>query len=151
MLSRLTIDVKHVGSAAGAEAAMLYRSVKYKQNSLDAVFAALADPTRRAIAERLAEGPASMTELAEPFDVTLPAIVKQLAVLEHAGLVAHKKDGRVRYFTLVPGRLDSVAQWLEHRASSGASASTGCTAICAPTASAAHERCPRERPDRRRL
>jgi DNA-binding transcriptional ArsR family regulator len=98
---------------------MLYRSVKYKPNSLDAVFAALADPTRRAIAERLAEGPASMTELAEPFDVTLPAIVKQLAVLEHAGLVAHKKDGRVRYFTLVPGRLDSVAQWLEHRASSG--------------------------------
>jgi DNA-binding transcriptional ArsR family regulator len=88
--------------------------VKYKQNSLDAVFAALADPTRRAIAERLAEGPASMTELAEPFDVTLPAIVKQLAVLEHAGLVAHKKDGRVRYFTLVPGQLDSVAQWLEH-------------------------------------
>lgn len=47
--------------------------------SLDAVFSALADPTRRAIAERLAHGPASMTELAEPFDVTLPAIVKQLA------------------------------------------------------------------------
>jgi DNA-binding transcriptional ArsR family regulator len=93
---------------------MLYRSVKYRQNSLDAVFAALADPTRRAIAERLAEGPASMTELAEPFDVTLPAIVKQLAVLEHAGLVEHEKDGRVRYFTFVPGQLDSVADWLQH-------------------------------------
>jgi len=92
---------------------MLYRSVKYKQHSLDAVFAALADPTRRAIAERLAEGPASMSELAEPFDVTLPAIVKQLAVLEHAGLVAHEKDGRVRYFTLVPEPLESVAGWLE--------------------------------------
>jgi DNA-binding transcriptional ArsR family regulator len=92
---------------------MLYRSVKYKQHSLDAVFAALADPTRRAIAERLAEGPASMSELAEPFDVTLPAIVKQLAVLEHAGLVAHEKDGRVRYFTLVPEPLESVAVWLE--------------------------------------
>jgi DNA-binding transcriptional ArsR family regulator len=93
---------------------MLYRSVKYKQHSLDAVFAALADPTRRAMAERLAEGPASVTELAEPFDVTLPAIIKQLAVLEHAGLVAHEKDGRVRYFTLVPEQLDSVAEWLQH-------------------------------------
>ena len=92
---------------------MLYRSVKYKRHSLDAVFAALADPTRRAIAERLAEGPASVTELAEPFDVTLPAIVKQLAVLEHAGLVEHEKDGRVRYFTLVPERLEIVAGWLE--------------------------------------
>jgi DNA-binding transcriptional ArsR family regulator len=92
---------------------MLYRSVKYKRNSIDAVFAALADPTRRAIAERLAEGPASVTELAQPFDVTLPAIVKQLAVLEHAGLVEHEKDGRVRYFTLVPGQLDSVADWLQ--------------------------------------
>ena len=92
---------------------MLYQSVKYKRNSLDAVFAALADPTRRAIAERLAEGPASMTELAAPFDVTLPAIVKQLAVLEHAGLVEHAKDGRVRYFALVPGQLDSVVDWLQ--------------------------------------
>jgi DNA-binding transcriptional ArsR family regulator len=93
---------------------MLYRSVKYKRNSLDAVFAALADPTRRAIAERLAQGPASVTELAEPFDVTLPAIVKQLAVLDHAGLVEHEKDGRVRYFALVPGQLESVAEWLQH-------------------------------------
>ena len=92
---------------------MLYRSVKYKRHSLDAIFAALADPTRRAIAERLAEGPASVSELAAPFDVTLPAIVKQLAVLEHAGLVAHEKDGRVRYFTLVPEPLESVAGWLE--------------------------------------
>ena len=92
---------------------MLYRSVKYKRHSLDAVFAALADPTRRAIAERLAEGPVSVSELAAPFDVTLPAIVKQLAVLEHAGLVAHEKDGRVRYFTLVPEPLESVAGWLE--------------------------------------
>lgn len=87
--------------------------MKYRRNSLDAVFAALADPTRRAIAERLAEGSASVTELAGPFEVTLPAIVKQLGVLEHAGLVEHEKDGRVRYFTLVPGQLESVADWLE--------------------------------------
>jgi DNA-binding transcriptional ArsR family regulator len=92
---------------------ILYRSVKYKEHSLDAVFAALSDPTRRAIAERLAAGPASMSELAEPFDVTLPAIAKQLAVLEHAGLVEHEKDGRVRYFTLVPEPLGGVADWLQ--------------------------------------
>src|SRR5947208_11846012 len=98
------------------ESVILYRSVKYKGSSLDAVFGALADPTRRAIAERLAEGPASVTELAEPFDVTLPAIVKQLAVLEHAGLVEHEKNGRVRYVTFVPGQLDNVADWLEHYA-----------------------------------
>ena len=88
--------------------------MKYKESSLDAVFGALADPTRRAIAERLATGPASVSELAQPFDVTLPAIVKHLAVLEHAGLVEHEKDGRVRYFTLVPAQLDGVADWLEH-------------------------------------
>lgn len=92
---------------------MLYRSVKYEHESIDAVFAALADPTRRAIAERLAAGSASVTELAEPFDMTLPAIVKHLSVLEHAGLVENHKDGRIRYFTLVPGQLDGVADWLE--------------------------------------
>src|SRR5215468_3230446 len=91
---------------------MIYQVVKYKSASLDAVFGALADPTRRAIAERLTEGSASVTELAEPFDVTLPAIVKHLAVLEHAGLVEHEKNGRVRYVTLVPEQLDSVADWL---------------------------------------
>jgi DNA-binding transcriptional ArsR family regulator len=88
--------------------------VKYGRASLDAVFGALADPTRRAMAERLAEGPASVTELARPFDVTLPAIVKQLAVLEHAGLVQGWKEGRTRYCRLVPGQLDGAADWLEH-------------------------------------
>jgi DNA-binding transcriptional ArsR family regulator len=92
---------------------ILYRMVKYKQASLDAVFGALADPTRRAIAERLAGGQASVTELAEPFEVTLPAIVKHLAILEHAGLVEHRKEGRIRYCTLVPGQLEGVAEWLE--------------------------------------
>jgi len=87
--------------------------VKYRESSLDAVFGALADPTRRAIAERLAAGPASVSELAEPFAVTLPAIDKHLAVLEHAGLVEQEKDGRVRYFSLVPEQLDGAADWLE--------------------------------------
>jgi DNA-binding transcriptional ArsR family regulator len=88
--------------------------VKYTQSSLNSVFGALADPTRRAIAERLARGPASVTELAEPFEVTLPAIVKHLAVLEHAGLVEHQKEGRIRYCRLVPEQLEPAAAWLEH-------------------------------------
>ena len=111
--SEVRIGRAHAGWTEQLLNAILHRSVKYREHSLDAVFAALADPTRRAIAERLAQGPASMTELAEPFDVTLPAIVKHLAVLEHAGLVEHEKDGRVRYFTLVPEQLDSVADWLQ--------------------------------------
>jgi DNA-binding transcriptional ArsR family regulator len=90
--------------------------VKYMPSSLDAVFGALADPTRRAIAERLAEGPASVSELAEPFQVTLPAIVKHLAVLEHAGLVENRKEGRVRYCRLVPEQLDVAAVWIERYA-----------------------------------
>jgi DNA-binding transcriptional ArsR family regulator len=88
--------------------------VKYTHASLDAVFGALADPTRRAIAERLAEGPASVTELAEPFAVTLPAIVKHLDVLEHAGLVERRKEGRTRYCRLVPAQLRDATEWLEH-------------------------------------
>ena len=79
---------------------------------LGAVFAALADPSRRAIAERLCEGEASVTELAEPFDVTLPAILKHLRVLEDAGMLEHRKAGRVRYCRLVPGAFDEAEQWL---------------------------------------
>ena|SRR5438876_11113784 len=85
-----------------------------QDDRLGAVFAALADPTRRAIAERLSEGEASVTELAEPFDVTLPAILKHLHVLEEAGLLEHRKAGRVRYCRLVPGALDEAEQWLAY-------------------------------------
>jgi len=92
---------------------MVYQVVKYESANLDAVFGALADPTRRAITERLAEGPASVTQLAAPFDVTLPAIVKHLAVLEHAGLVEQRKEGRTRHCSLVPDRFDEAAEWIE--------------------------------------
>jgi DNA-binding transcriptional ArsR family regulator len=68
---------------------------------LDAVFSALADPTRRAIVMRLAEGEASVSELARPFDVSLPAVTKHLGVLERAGLLEHHKRGRVRRCRLV--------------------------------------------------
>jgi len=87
--------------------------VKHQSSSLDAVFAALGDPTRRAIAERLAGGAASVSELAEPFELTLPAIVKHLGVLEHAGLVEDWKEGRIRYCRLVPEQLDRAAAWID--------------------------------------
>jgi DNA-binding transcriptional ArsR family regulator len=83
-----------------------------RSDPLDAVFAALADPTRRAIVVRLAEGEASVSELAEPFDVSLPAVTKHLAVLERAGLLEHHKQGRVRRCRLVPARMRIADDWL---------------------------------------
>jgi DNA-binding transcriptional ArsR family regulator len=81
-------------------------------DSLDAVFSALADPTRRAIVVRLAEGEASVSELAEPFDVSLPAVTKHLAVLERAGLLEHRKEGRVRRCQLVAAPMRVADDWL---------------------------------------
>jgi DNA-binding transcriptional ArsR family regulator len=90
---------------------------KYERGSLDAVFAALADPTRRAMTERLARGDASVGQLAEPFALTLPTVTKHLAVLEHATLIEHWKEGRVRYCRLVPAPLDDADAWIAyHRA-----------------------------------
>ena len=89
---------------------------KHARGSLDAVFAALADPTRRAMAERLARGDATVSELAAPFDIALPTATQHLAVLEHAELVEHWKEGRVRYCRLVPAPLDRADAWIaEHR------------------------------------
>jgi DNA-binding transcriptional ArsR family regulator len=79
---------------------------------LDALFGALADPTRRAIVRRLATGQASMSELAAPFDMSLPAISKHLGVLRRAGLVTDRKDGRVRHFGLRGDRLVEIDRWL---------------------------------------
>jgi DNA-binding transcriptional ArsR family regulator len=81
---------------------------------LDATFRALADPTRRAMLARLAVGEASVTELAEPFDVSLPAISKHLRVLEDAGLLARERAGRVHRCRLAPAPLASVAEWIAH-------------------------------------
>ena len=86
--------------------------VKYKGSPLDAIFGALADPTRRAILERLATGDSSVTGLAEPFDVSLPAISKQLRVLERAGLLAQEKNGRVRRCKLDAVPMKEAAQWI---------------------------------------
>lgn len=80
---------------------------------LSATFAALADPTRRAILGRLAAGEASVTELAEPFAITLPAISKHLKVLERAGLISRTREAQWRPCRLEPGALKDVDDWVE--------------------------------------
>jgi len=81
---------------------------------LSATFAALADPTRRAILARLTSGEASVTELAEPFAMSLPAISKHLKVLERAGLIARSREAQWRPCRLKPQPLKGAADWLEH-------------------------------------
>jgi DNA-binding transcriptional ArsR family regulator len=81
-------------------------------SALDELFSALADPTRRAIVVRLAEGEASVSELARPFDVSLPAVTKHLAVLERAGLLEHHKEGRVRRCRLNAAPMRVAEDWL---------------------------------------
>ena len=80
---------------------------------LDRTFAALADPTRRAILARLAGGEATVTELAEPFDITLPAVSKHLKVLERAGLIARGRAAQWRPARLEAKPLKDVAEWTE--------------------------------------
>jgi len=80
---------------------------------LSTTFAALADPTRRAILARLASGEASVTELAEPFAMSLPAISKHLKVLERAGLIARSREAQRRPCRLEAARLKDVADWVE--------------------------------------
>jgi DNA-binding transcriptional ArsR family regulator len=81
---------------------------------LSTTFAALADPTRRAILARLVSGGASVTELAEPFEMSLPAISKHLKVLERAGLIARGREAQWRPCRLEAGPLKDVADWAEH-------------------------------------
>ena len=86
------------------------------QNRLDATFAALADPTRRAILARLASGQASVTELAEPFAMSQPAVSKHLKVLERAGLISRGRDAQRRPSRLEAEPLAEATEWLErHR------------------------------------
>lgn len=112
-------------------ARMFNEMVKYTAVPLDTIFSALADSTRRAILSRLAQGPATVTEIAEPFDISLPAVSKHLRVLERAGLLIRQKKGRVHtchlnatplreasgwlamYEQFWEGQLDSLAQFLE--------------------------------------
>lgn len=84
-----------------------------RPSNLDAVFSALSDPTRRAILERLGHGEVSVTELARPFQISLPAISKHLHVLENAGLLYRERQGRFHKLRLNPTPLISGAAWIE--------------------------------------
>jgi len=79
----------------------------------DRAFAALADPTRRAVLERLGQGTATISELAEPFDMSLTGLKKHVLVLEEAGLVLTKKVGRARLCTLAPCAFEGITTWLQ--------------------------------------
>jgi len=82
---------------------------------LDLTFQALADPTRRAMVERLGRGPASVSELAAPFAMSLPAVVQHLQLLEASGLVRSEKVGRVRTCRMEPAALSLAEQWIDQR------------------------------------
>jgi DNA-binding transcriptional ArsR family regulator len=79
------------------------------------MFSALADTSRRAMIERLVRGPASVSELARPFDVALPTVVQHLGVLEAAGIVSSTKVGRVRTYQLAPEALTPAAEWISRQ------------------------------------
>ncbi len=83
------------------------------EDRLSLVFGALADPTRRAILARLADGDATVTELAEPFSISLPAISRHLKVLEHAGLISRSRSGQWRSSSLEAGPLREATDWME--------------------------------------
>ena len=83
--------------------------------NLDLMFQALADPTRRAMIDRLSRGPASVSELAKPFAMSLPAVVQHLAALENSGLVTSQKVGRVRTVQMQPEALNQAEQWINDR------------------------------------
>ena len=91
------------------------RSAIVNATALDATFQALADPTRRAIIERLSRRPASVSELARPLEMTLPAVMQHLAVLEQSGLVRSRKTGRVRTCEINPAGLAQAGRWIERR------------------------------------
>ena len=83
--------------------------------SLDLMFQALADPTRRMMVDRLSRGPASVSELAKPFDKSLPAVVQHLQVLEQSGLVKSEKVGRVRTCTIDSTAMSQAEKWINDR------------------------------------
>jgi DNA-binding transcriptional ArsR family regulator len=89
--------------------------MEHYQSPLDAAFHALADPTRRAVVGRLTKGPASVKELAEPFDMGLPSLMKHLRVLEKDGLIGSGKVGRVRTCWVNTERLAAAETWLSEQ------------------------------------
>lgn len=94
---------------------MILKQMLNQQTNLDRAFHALADPGRRLMLDRLAKGDASVSELAAPLAMSLPAVVQHLAVLEHAGLVRSAKIGRVRTCRLEPQVLRNAERWIAER------------------------------------
>jgi DNA-binding transcriptional ArsR family regulator len=84
-----------------------------RYSTLDRTFSALSDPTRRDILQRLTRGPATISELAQPFDITLPGLMKHVRILEQAGLVVTEKQGRTRQCRLGSEPLDEAARWIQ--------------------------------------
>jgi DNA-binding transcriptional ArsR family regulator len=90
----------------------IVKLVLNKQAALDGLFQALADPTRRVMVQRLTRGPASVSELAEPLAMSLPAVIQHLQILEASGLVSSAKEGRVRTCRVEPKALRTAEHWL---------------------------------------
>ena len=84
-----------------------------KSQTLDRTFSALSDPRRRDILERLSRGPASISELAHPYGISLPGVMKHVRILEEANLVTTEKNGRTRECRLGPAQLDDATKWIE--------------------------------------
>ena len=82
------------------------------EKPIDSVFRALSDPTRRHVLERLSRSPASVSQLAAPFDMALPSFVQHMGILEESGLVRSRKTGRVRTYQLAPRRMQLAENWL---------------------------------------
>ena len=98
---------------------MLNTMVNYNEESLNTVFSALSDPTRRAILTRLSSGEYTVSELAEPFlakphEISLPAVSKHLRILEKTGLIQRRKEGRTHYISLVADPMQTASQWLQN-------------------------------------
>ena len=104
---------RHRKSSLGPTFVLLQKKQAQRPPNLDAVFSALSHPTRRAILERLGQGEVSVTELARPFQISLPAISKHLHVLESAGLLYREREGRFHRLRLNPTPLISTAAWIE--------------------------------------
>ncbi len=92
---------------------IIVRCMPNQSTQLDRIFYALADPTRRAVLERLSTGPAAVSELAKPFDMALPSFTQHLNVLSDCGLVHSQKIGRVRTYHIEPIALTVAEQWIE--------------------------------------
>lgn len=106
--------VKPIDSPASA---LLLNTMLNQTPNFDLLFQALADPTRRAMIDRLSQGPASVSELAKPFNMSLPAVVQHLAALESSGLVTSQKVGRVRTCQIEPDALGLAEGWIRDRRS----------------------------------